>query len=53
MDRHGIRIQLRVDFRNVFVVWGSNDRIDRLERESFRNLSIEEGMMLGCLFVFD
>ena len=37
MDRHGIQIQLKVDFGNFLVVLGSDDRIDRLERESFHN----------------
>ena len=37
VDRRGIRIQLKVDFGDFSVVWGSDDRIDRLERESFHD----------------
>ena len=52
MDRRGIRIQLKVDFGGFFVVWGPNDRIDCLERESFHNFIDQGGYDDGVFVCF-
>ena len=50
MDRCGIRIQLEVEFGDFFVGWGSDDPIDRLERESFQ-IVFDQGGNDAVVFV--
>ena len=53
MDRSGIRIQLRVDFGNFSVVWAPTIGSIVWNGSPSTILLIKEGMMMGCLFVFD